>query len=97
MKLKLSESLGGFHKGHITQHALLKTIGTWDYLLNIGNKVGASAMDFSKAIDTLNQNLLCKLIAYGFDSNALTLIRSYFSNRNQLIKAGDKLRKWQKI
>ena len=39
MKLKLSNSLARCRKSNITQHALLKMIGTWDYLLNKGNKV----------------------------------------------------------
>ena len=30
MKPKLSKSLAGFHKNHITQHAYPKMIGTWE-------------------------------------------------------------------
>ena len=41
-------------------------------MLNKGNKVVAIVVDFSGAFDTLNHNLLCKLIVYGFDANALT-------------------------
>ena len=36
-------------------------------------------MDFSKAFDTLNYDLLlAKFHAYGFDKNALLIINSYF-------------------
>ena len=36
-------------------------------------------MDLSKVFDTLNLNLfLCKLKTYGFNTNALTFIQSYF-------------------
>ena len=35
--------------------------------------------------------------SYGFDANALSFIQSYFSNRYQKIKVGDKFSKWQKI
>ena len=84
MNPKLSKSLAVFRKSHITQHALLKIIGTWDYMLKEGNKIRAIVMDSSKAFDTLNHNLLCKLIAYGFDVNALTLIQSHLSNRYQI-------------
>ena len=73
MKPKLSKSLTGFRKKHITQHVLLRMIGIWKSMLNDGNEVAAIAVDFSKAFDTLNHNLfLCRLKVYGFDTNALT-------------------------
>ena len=73
MKSKLSKSLTGFRKKHITRHVLLRMIGIWKSMLNDGNKVAAIVMDFSKAFDTLNHNLfLCRLKVYGFDTNALT-------------------------
>ena len=62
MKTKLSISLASFHKTHIMQYALLKTIETWDSLLSKGNKVGAIVMGFVKSFDMLNSNSLpCKL------------------------------------
>ena len=55
-------------------------------------------MDLSKEVDTLNHDLLRKIKAYGFDTNALTLIQRYFSNRHQIImKIDDKFSKWQKV
>ena len=48
-------------------------------------------MDLSKAFDTLNHNLLfCNLKSYGFDTNALIFIQSYFSNTYQRTKLGGK-------
>ena len=41
MNPKLSKYLVVFRKNHITQHVLLKMIGTWDSMLNKGNKVKA--------------------------------------------------------
>ena len=97
MEAKLSKSQTGFRKNHHTQHALLQMIETWRSVLNRGTKVGTIVMDLSKAFDRLNHNLLlCKLKAYGFDTNALTFIQSYFSNRHQRAKVGDKFSKWQK-
>ena len=79
---------------HNTQHALLEMIETWRVVLNKGSKVGVIIMDLSKAFDTLNHNLLCKLKAYGLNKNALTFIQSYFTNRHQRRKVGDKFSKW---
>ena len=73
-------------------------IETCRFIINEGNKVGAIVMNLSKAFDTLNHNLfICKLKVYGFDTNALTFIQSYFSNRYQRIKVPGKFSKWQKI
>ena len=88
MEPKLSKYLTGFHANYNTQHALLKMIETLCALLNKDNKVAAIIMDLSKAFDTLNHNLLCKLKAYGFSENA---------NRHQQTKVGHKFSKWQKI
>ena len=61
---------------------------------NKGNKVRANVMDLSKAFEALKHNLfLCKLKAYGYDTNVLSFIQSYFSNRNQIIKVDDKFSK----
>ena len=41
-------------------------------------------MDFSKAFDTINHDLLiAKLGAYVFDTASLKLIKSYLTNRRQ--------------
>ena len=79
---------------HNTQHALLKMIGTWRAMLNKGNIFGVIIMDFSKAFDTLNHNLLLwKLKACGFNKNALTFIQNYFTNKHQRAKVGNKFSK----
>ena len=84
--------LAGLRKNHNTQHILREMIETWCSVLNKDNKVGAIVMDPPKTFDTLSQNLLlCKLKAYGFDTNALTFIQTYFCNRHQRTKAADKL------
>ena len=44
-------------------------------------------IDFKKAFDTVDSNLLLsKLFHYGFDTKALLLIADYFKNRQQLTK-----------
>ena len=52
-----------------------------------GKIAGALLTDLSKAFDCLNHELLiAKLEAYGFGKPALELIKSYLTNRKQIIK-----------
>ena len=56
---------------------------------NIDNKGLAEAvfMDLSKVFDCVNHGLLITILsAYGFNMDALQLIRSYLSNRQQRVK-----------
>ena len=48
---------------------------------------GAALIDLSKTFDTINHKLLIpKLYVYGFFKNALTLLLSYISDRQQMTK-----------
>ena len=51
--------------------------------------------DLSKAFDCLPYRLLiCKLRAYGLSVNACELLKSYFCERKQRAKLGDKCSDW---
>ena len=51
--------------------------------------------DMSKAFDSLHPNLLlAKLKAYGLSDSALTLVRSYFSNRENRTRFGNCTSEW---
>ncbi len=55
-------------------------------------------MDLSKAFDTLNHELLlAKLNAYGFDYNAISLIKSYLSDRWQRTKVKRTFSSWSEV
>ena len=55
-------------------------------------------MNLSKAFDTLNHKLLLKdLEAYGFDKKSISFMESYFTNRKQRTKIGDRCGKYQRI
>ena len=61
----------------------------WRRCLDDDKMVGALLMDRSKAFDCLPHDLLiAKLDAYGFDKEALRLILSYLSGREQCLKNG---------
>ncbi len=47
-------------------------------------------LDLSKAFDTLHHEIsLCKLKYYGFNCNALNLMKSYLTNRKQFVQIDD--------
>ena len=53
-------------------------------------------MDFSKAFDCLNHELLiAKLSAYGFSISALWLIHSYLNERKQRVKMNGSFSTWR--
>ena len=78
----LSRYLCGYRKGFSTQSPLLSLTEKWKKALDNKGFVGAVLMDLSKAIDTINHDLLiAKLYAYDFDKNSLKLLLSYLKNR----------------
>ena len=93
-----SPLLAGFRQGYNTQHVLLNFL---QYCKNsIDNKglAGAVFMDLSKAFDCVNHGLLiAKLSAYGLNMDALQLIRSYLSNRQQRVKINSSFSDWKEI
>ena len=54
--------------------------------------------DLSQVFDCLSYELLsAKLDAFDFDKNALKLVNSYHTNRNQRAKINEKYRSWSEI
>ena len=83
----LSFLLCGFWKDYNTQRAFLKFVETYKATIDIRGFAGVLLVDLSKALDSLNHELLfAKLHAYGFARSALTLFHSYHSNRRQRVK-----------
>ena len=80
----LSDSQFGFRKSHSTASALLDCTNEW--YVNLDRKMFnlVVLIDLKKAFDTVDhQILLRKLELYGIKGQALTLLRSYLTNRNQ--------------
>ena len=83
----LSPYLCGYRKGFNSQHALISFMKRWQKSLDNKGYVGALLMDLSKALDTLNHDLLiAKLYAYGFDIKTLKLLHSYVTKKWQRTK-----------
>ena len=67
-------------------HSLLDN---WKQVMDKGDIVMAAFIDFKKAFDYVNPDLLLlKLFHYGFDNKALALLRDYFTGRTQQTRIG---------
>ena len=98
MQNKFSKYLKGFRKNHNTLNSLLRMIESWKVRINNGSKVGVIILDLSKAFDSLNHELLqTKLKAYGLDSNSVTFMKSYLTNRLQRCKINNSFSEWGKV
>ena len=68
----------GFRQFHSCQTALTKLIDTWLKEMDEGNVTGVSFLDFRKAFDLVNHNILIdKLKCYNFNISAIEWISSY--------------------
>ena len=70
----------------------------WRQCLSNRGVSGALLTDLSKAFDCILQELLiAKLAAYGFDCNSLQMLQSYLSNRTQRTGTNDTCSKYCEI
>ena len=58
MENKLSKCITGFRKSHGTQDSLIPMLETWKSALDKDENVCVLFMDFSKAFNTINHDLL---------------------------------------
>ena len=87
MENKISKCITGFRKSHGTQHSLTAMLEKWKKVLDKEENMSPIFMDFSKAFDTINHDLLLsKPKAYGFSKQALSFMCSYLKNRRQRVQ-----------
>lgn len=88
----LSPHQFGFREGFSTELGLISFTDTIKHAIDTGNIVGAIFVDFTKAFDTINHHiLLYKLEALGIRGPPLSLIRSYLTNRFQVVEINGRL------
>ena len=79
----------GFLKLHSTLTCLLKNTDDWYSGLGTGQIVGTVFIDFKKAFDTVDHDLLCKKLEhYGVQQRELSWLQSYLSSRKQHCRIG---------
>ena len=80
----------GFRKNHSTSHALNFSVDHIRAAIENGNHVLGIFIDFSKAFDTIDHEILLnKLMNYGVRGKTHSLISSYLSNRTQYVSILD--------
>ena len=85
----IHESQSGFRQRHSCQTALVKLIDQWMASIDKGDTVGALFIDFRKAFDLVDHNILInKLSAYKFNNMSLKWFTSYLESRQQAIDSG---------
>ena len=69
----LHKNQSGFRKGHSTESALICMTDTWLKAINEGKLVGCAMVDFRKAFDLVDHQLLLrKLRHYKFSTSTLS-------------------------
>lgn len=83
----LSDKQCGFVRGRSTNDALTYITNYIYKSINKGDKVLAVFLDFAKAFDTVNHDILLrKLYCYGIRGIVLELLKSYLSGRKQSVR-----------
>ena len=88
----IHKSQSGFRPGHSTETALLLMTENWLKAINEGKIVGSVMVDFRKAFDLVDHELLLrKLELYKCSTNFIKLMKSYLDNRSQAVSLGGKM------
>ena len=81
----------GFRQNHSCHTAVTELIDTWLSKINVNKLCGALFIDFVKAFDVINHDLLLrKLRLYGLSTNTLSLICPFLNSRLQKVSLKDK-------
>ena len=82
----LHKNQSGFRKNHSTESALILMTDTWLKAINEGKLVGSAMIDFRKAFDLVDHQLLLqKLRIYKFSESTLLWFKSYLNERTQQV------------
>ena len=92
----LDSSISAYRKMHSCETTIIRLTEEWKLAMDNKQVVGILSTDMSKAFDSLQPSLLIyKLKAYGFSEQALCLMRSYFTNRQNQVKLNSVVSEWK--
>ena len=93
---KLNPCISAYRKKHSCETTLLRLTEDWKLAADSEQFIGILSTDMSKAFDSLHPSLMInKLKAYGFSEESLSLMRSYFSNRQNRVKLNGVTSSWK--
>ena len=82
----LHDTQSGFRRNHSCETALIHMVEKWLKAFNNGELVGVIFVDFRKAFDLVDHDILMKkLELYKFNQVSLNWFRSYLSGRKQIV------------
>ena len=88
----LHNTQSGFRRNHSTESALLHLRENWLNAVNDGKMVGTLLVDFKKAFDLVDHDVLMKkLKIYKFDRPCVEWVKSYLTNRHQYVQINNSL------
>ena len=88
----LHKSQSGFRAKHFKESAFILMVDSWLKAFNAGKLIGCVMVDFRKAFDLVDhQILLKKLQSYKCDNSCLSWFRSYLFNRTQRVAINNEL------
>lgn len=86
----LNDNQSGFRAQHSCETAINDVLYEWREAQDQSKIIIAVFLDFQRAFETIDQNLLVKKLAkYGVVNNSLDWFNSYLSNRKQIVKIGE--------
>ena len=88
----------GSLKGRSPLHALTSVLHSWQSALDKGHSVRALFVDYSKAFDRVNHNILLqKLLDRQVPHYLIKWLFSYLSDRQQRVRASGKTSTWRSL
>jgi len=85
-------------KGRSTAHALISLLHEWMETLDAGGSVRTMFVDFRKAFDHVDHNLLIsKLLSYDIPHCIIRWVYSYLSHRRQRVCVNGELSAWTRL
>lgn len=90
----LTDNQSGFRRHHSCETALQFVVDEWKMRIDERKMVGVIFLDLKRAFEIIDRNrLLVKLYNYGIRGGVLKWLRSYLSDRSQIVKFNNEVSK----